>query len=100
MTTYTLQWGKHHEAQQRTLVVEAPAPSPDQAPHQYDALARVILDRLGHRVGRPWLRPVEVTVAEAYGVREGVTQGCGYFAVYGRTAITGTWWETNLGDPE
>ena len=96
MTTYALQWAATHDDPQQTMMIEAPAPASDLPPHQYDALARVILDRFTPRVKKPWTRPVRVTVIESYGVKEGVTQGCGYFQVVGKKTITGTWWEVEL----
>lgn len=93
MTTYALQWGKGHDHPQRMETVEAPEPGPLPSFWQYDGLAAAIRDKFTPRVKRPWARgPIQVTVTEAYGVREGLAKDCGYFQIIGRRTITGTWW--------
>lgn len=73
MTTYTITWGRILDRPQRTETLTT------------NNLGEGLRQRFARKVGRPWTRPIKVQTHDTGG-------RCGYFHVWGRRSITGTWW--------
>lgn len=83
MTTYTITWGHPRDFTQRTERITG------------SDLATALRERFQRKTRWPWGRPASVSTRPMYNAAH-----CGVFQIEGRRPITGTWWETNLGDPE
>lgn len=60
-----------------------------------DDLAESLRERFRKTVGRPWTKPI---TASLHSMADGPRGG--FFHVWGRNVVFGSWWPVEEGDPE